>query len=91
MPVYVDNFNAPFRNMVMCHLIADSREELLSMVDQIGVKRKWIQKIGTHWEHFDVCLSKRAKAVALGAIELSPKDLVRRMLDKKDQIKGKNI
>ena len=83
MAVYVDNYGAAFGRMVMCHMIADSRDELLAMVDRIGVQRKWIQKAGTHWEHFDICLSKRTKAVAAGAIELSPKDLVRRMLEKR--------
>ncbi len=83
MPVYVDNYGAPFGRMIMCHMIADSRDELLAMADHIGVQRKWIQKAGTHWEHFDICMSKRTKAVAAGAIELSPKDLVRRMLEKR--------
>lgn len=68
--------------MIMCHMIADSREELLAMVDRIGVQRKWIQKSGTKWEHFDICLSKKQKAISFGAIELSPKDLVRKMLAK---------
>lgn len=84
MPVYIDNFGAPLGRMVMCHMIADSREELLVMVDRIGVAREWIQKAGTEWEHFDICLSKRAAAVKAGAIELSPKDLVRRMVAKKE-------
>lgn len=83
MPVYVDDYGAPFRNMVMCHMIADTREELLEMADKIGVQRKWIQKPGTCYEHFDICKSKRALAVAAGAIELSPKDLVMRMRAKR--------
>ena len=85
MAVYVDNWSAPFGRMMMCHMIADTTEELLVMCDRIGVQRKWIQKPGTHWEHFDVCLSKRKAAIAAGAIELSPKDLVRRMVAKKEQ------
>ena len=84
MAVYVDNYGASFGRMVMCHMMADSRKELLAMVDRIGVQRKWIQKAGTYWEHFDICMSKRTKAVEAGAIELSPVDLVRRMLRKRD-------
>ena len=84
MSVYIDNYGAPFGRMIMCHMMADTTEELLDMVDKIGVRRKWIQKAGTYWEHFDVCLSKRDLAIQHGAIELSPKDLVRRMLQKKD-------
>lgn len=61
--VYIDNFNAPFGRMVMCHMVADSTEELLAMADKIGVQRKWLQDAGTRHEHFDVCLQKKALAV----------------------------
>lgn len=78
MSVYVDDMRAPFGNMVMCHMWADSDDELLAMADRIGVKRKWIQghpvlSFGKHrnasWVHFDIALSKRALAVKFGAIE----------------------
>jgi len=69
--VYVDDMNAGFGRMKMCHLFADSTEELLSMADKIGVQRKWIQHAGTIKEHFDICLSKRAKAVGMGAVEIT--------------------
>jgi hypothetical protein len=83
MAVYIDNYRASFGQMLMCHMIADSTDELLAMVDRIGVQRKWIQKSGTHSEHFDVCLSKKQEALAAGAIELSSKELVRRMIAKR--------
>lgn len=78
--VYVDNMNANFRGMVMCHMVADTTEELLSMVDKIGVNRKWIQDAGTYAEHFDVCLSKKKLAVAAGAQEISMVDLGRMLV-----------
>jgi hypothetical protein len=68
--VYVDNMNAPYGNMVMCHLLADTREELLEMVDRIGVQRKWIQYKGTYLEHFDIALSKKKLAIQAGAKEI---------------------
>lgn len=71
MPVYVDDMKAPYRGMLMCHLLADSTEELLAMVDRIGVQRRWIQKAGTPKEHFDICMAKRALAVAAGAREIT--------------------
>lgn len=71
MTVYVDDMHASYGRMKMCHMFADSTEELLSMADKIGVQRKWIQKAGTIREHFDICLSKRAKAVGMGAVEIS--------------------
>jgi hypothetical protein len=68
--VYVDNMNAKFGRMTMCHLIADTHAELLDMVDKIGVQRKWIQYRGTYLEHFDICLSKKKLAVKHGAKEI---------------------
>lgn len=73
--VYIDNFNAPFRRMTMCHMIADTTEELLQMVDKIGVPRKWIQYPGTGHEHFDICLSKKKLALQHGAKEINYREL----------------
>ena len=79
MSVYVDNMRAAYGRMKMCHMIADSREELDAMADAIGVARKWIQHVGTWREHYDVCLSAREKAVKLGAIEVTSRALVLHM------------
>jgi hypothetical protein len=77
MAVYVDDVRHSFGNMVMCHLWANHIEELLAMVDQIGVQRKWIQghptlSFGKHrnasWVHFDISLTKKALALQNGAI-----------------------
>lgn len=77
MAVYVDNFKGKFGRMIMCHMIADSQEELLEMADKIGVQRKWVQDYGTPREHFDICMSKRKKAVELGALEINMRELAR--------------
>lgn len=77
MTVYVDNMRASYGRMKMCHMIADSTDELLSMADKIGVARKWLQKAGTAHEHFDIALSKRDLAVKAGAVEVSMMDLGR--------------
>lgn len=77
MTVYVDDVRHRFGNMIMCHLWADTLDELLTMVDRIGVQRKWIQghptlSFGKHrsasWIHFDISLSKKAEAVRYGAV-----------------------
>jgi len=75
--VYVDNFNARFGNMTMCHMVANTTEELFKMVDVIGVQRKWIQYPGTYNEHFDICLAKKKLALAAGAMEISARDYAR--------------
>lgn len=76
MAVYIDDMDMPYRNMIMNHMIADSTEELLEMVDKIGVKRKWIQYPNTYKEHFDVCLTKKAKAIESGAIPITWRESV---------------
>lgn len=75
MSVYVDQMLARYGRMVMCHMLADSREELNQMADRIGVARKWIQNTSTHREHYDICLAKRRMAVAAGAKEITTKEL----------------
>lgn len=77
MSVYIDDFNAPYGRMKMCHMMADTREELNGMADKIGVPRKWIQLEG-RFPHYDICLSKKKLAIENGAIECSARDLVKR-------------
>lgn len=86
MAVYVDDMEAGFGQMVMCHMMADTTEELLGMADKIRVQRKWIQKAGTYKEHFDIAKSKRALAVKAGAIEISWSETGRKMQAKKHAI-----
>lgn len=72
MTVYVDDMRAPFGRMIMCHMIADSDEELHAMADRIGVARRWWQTPSkTSGSHYDIALSKRAAAVAYGAREIT--------------------
>lgn len=80
MTVYIDDMRAPFGRMVMCHMIADTSDELRAMARRIGVAERWIQKEGTTGEHFDVCLSKRALAIACGAVPVSWFELSRMVL-----------
>lgn len=74
--VYVDEAIWPFGRMIMCHMIADTREELDRMADAIGVARKWIQYPNIKKEHYDICKSKRIKAIKLGAKEITNRELV---------------
>lgn len=72
MAVYVDDMKAPYRGMLMCHMLADSDEELHAMAARIGVARRWWQSPErTSGSHYDICQSKRALAVAAGAIEIT--------------------
>lgn len=83
MSVYVDDMEAGFGRMIMCHMIADTSAELHAMAARIGVARKWCQKEGTPREHYDICKSKRAIAVAAGAVEIAWRDTARILAAKK--------
>jgi hypothetical protein len=86
--VYVDAAIHPFGRMVMCHMMADTSQELVAMADLLGIRRKWIQRAGTPEEHFDICKSKRALAIKAGAIEFGPRELVALMDRKRQQLRG---
>lgn len=86
MSVYVDDAIFPFGRMMMCHMVADTREELLEMADKIGVARKWIQDYGTPKEHFDICKSKREVAIANGAIYLERNAFVEFLRKKREVV-----
>lgn len=68
MTVWVDRARNPFGRMVMCHMIADNLLELHEMATAIGMRREWFQP--GSFPHYDVSLTRRARAVALGAVEV---------------------
>lgn len=74
MTVYVDDmYKYPmgqFRRMKMSHMIADSEAELLAFANKLGLARKWYQG-----DHFDVSISVRTKAIELGAVAITLKQL----------------
>jgi Protein of unknown function (DUF4031) len=74
MTVYVDDMRAAYRGMIMCHMMADTLDELHAMAERIGVGRNWFQD-SMSGPHYDVSLDKRAAAVAAGAREVTLREL----------------
>jgi hypothetical protein len=48
-----------------CHMMADSRAELLAFAARLGLQARWLHK-----DHFDITAPKRVLAVRLGALEM---------------------
>lgn len=84
MTVYVDDMRAKYGRMIMCHMLADTDDELHAMAEKIGIARKWHQHPGTDRNHYDICMSKRKMAVDLGAVEITMRDAVRIMKRKRE-------
>jgi hypothetical protein len=81
MAIYVGTIEWSYGRMIMFHLATDGEpEELHKFVDKIGVKRKWYQNKGANnkYPHYDICKSKKKLAIALGAIEVNDRELIRK-------------
>lgn len=72
--VYVDSAFLPFGRMIMCHMTADTEQELHLMAGDIGIQRKWFQDNGRH-PHYDICKAKRELAVSRGATEIAGREM----------------
>ena len=78
MTIYVDPAVRPYRRMLMCHMMTDGDiQELHDMAARLGLSRTWFQNKTGH-PHYDICKSKRAEAIRLGARPVSSIELVRR-------------
>lgn len=85
MSVYVDalvDYRArldwpAWRRKQWCHLLADSEPELRAFACRLGLNEAWIQYPGDPARvHFDVQPRFRARALSLGAIEVTARELV---------------
>jgi hypothetical protein len=70
MTVYVDTMRAHFKGMLMCHMIADSEQELHAMAAAIGMQRKWYQR-----DHYDISMELKQLAIQRGAREIGMREL----------------
>lgn len=62
--------------MIMSHMVADSLDELHAMADRLGLQRRWFQVSRNGMPHYDICQSKRALAITLGAVEIDRRQMV---------------
>lgn len=89
MTVYVDHLTdykkrigrcGPF----WCHMTADTPDELHAFAERIGLKRTWAQHVGKPTLHYDLTASRRAKAVRLGAVEVTNREGANLLLARMD-------
>ena len=69
--IYVDAPKYPFKRFVMCHLMADSLDELHAFAERLSLSKEWFQD-----DHYDISKSKRTQAIKMGALTVSSRYLV---------------
>ncbi len=88
MSVYVDELVTYPLDMIQpiarrwgrswCHLTADTLDELHAFADRLGLRRTWFQDHSV--PHYDLLPSKRALALAMGALFKSAREQARERL-----------
>lgn len=75
MTVLVDQCRWEHRDHVWCHMVSDrSLEELHSFAEALEIPRR-----GFHGDHYDLPSHVRDRAIAMGAVAVSSRELVRRL------------
>ena len=66
-----------------CHMVSDlDEDELHAFAAKIGMSRSWAQlRPKASAAHYDLTISRRARAIAAGAVEVSARELVQRNYD----------
>lgn len=77
MTILVDTPIWPFRGRLWCHLVSDtSYDELHDFAQRIGIPRRAFEG-----DHYDVPADLRPQVVAAGALEVTGRELITRLLD----------
>lgn len=92
MSIYVDELRAwtsaptgKWRYGDSCHMVADSLDELHEFAQKIGLRRDWFQRsTGAGWPHYDLTKGRREVALKAGAIELTCRQLVEKLREKRE-------
>lgn len=87
MSVYVDplrDWGAPWRGGKSCHVLADTEQELDEFAARVGAKHFWKQKHPI--PHFDIGPTLRKRALALGAEEITFRQMAKLVKRLKEEV-----
>ena len=75
--ILVDPAIWPHRGRQWAHLVSDeSYEELHAFAEQLGIPRRAFQG-----DHYDIPTELRDQAISIGALEVTSRELLRRLVD----------
>jgi hypothetical protein len=74
--VVVDEARLPFRGALWCHLWSADEVTLHRMALRLELQPSWFQGNNLRFRHYDLSPTKRKKAIALGAKEVTAYELV---------------
>ncbi|ROR21408.1 uncharacterized protein DUF4031 [Comamonas sp. BIGb0124] len=66
MAIYVDDELISWRGKLWCHMVADTLPELHTFARRLGLREAWFQAKSAY-PHYDVTVSVRDRALAMGA------------------------
>jgi hypothetical protein len=92
MTVYLDDWRQPARlgpvDDRWSHLLADTDDELHAFAARMGMKREWFQHRThrPHQAHYDIPERSRGRALALGAVPVSWRQVGRMMRQRRQEV-----
>lgn len=83
-------YDTKMRHTSWCHMVSDHGEaELHAFAARLGLKREWAQLRPAHsMAHYDLIPGVRSRAVAMGAREVTGRELVMRNYDGTYRVKA---
>lgn len=73
--IYIGTREYKYGRMLMSHMVSDNIDDLHDFADELGIKWRHFQdKNGK--PHYDICKSKKLKALKMGAKEVNDREIV---------------
>lgn len=76
MPVYVDNDEIHLHGYVLCHMYADTLDELHLMAKHLKLASRWFHE-GKHFPYYTLSKGKRAEAIRRGATPVTQEEFLK--------------
>ncbi len=91
MTVFVDSIRRIFPRdkharrygQYWCHMFADTEAELHEMAEKVGLKRAYFQNDNV--AHYDMTPPKRDQALRLGAVKMSTRVYLQKLIDMREE------